>query len=230
MTLEIRKLCAGYGGERVLENINLTIADGEFVSVLGKSGCGKSTLLGALAGTVPYEGAVLCDGFPLCGPSETLIYMPQDDLLFPWLTVLENALLYPAVHGKKRENRERAMRLLREFGLSGYERRYPSKLSGGQRQRVAFARTALSPAAFMLLDEPFAALDPVTRSELRVWLQKQRSRLGKSAIFVTHDIDEAIEITDRVLVLRGRPAALDGEFRTDDPKARVRIFEYLHEK
>ncbi|MDR3210010.1 MAG: ATP-binding cassette domain-containing protein [Oscillospiraceae bacterium] len=232
MRLEVSDLSAGYGESEILRGVSFTVADGEFVAVLGASGCGKSTLLGALMGSVAHTGRVLADGEEIRGATAKYAYMPQDDLLLPWRTVLANTLLYRAVQprlqrAERRSETKRASELLRAFGLAGLERRYPRTLSGGQRQRAAFARTAMCPAELLLLDEPFAALDPVTRGELRAWLKAARERLGRSALFVTHDLDEALYLCDRVLVLRGSPARIAGEFFPAQPDARERIFQCL---
>ena len=137
--------------------------------------------------------------------------MPQDDLLLPWMTVLENVCLYGKIHGDFKALSARALERMEFFGLSGYENRYPHELSGGMRQRAAFLRTALSPAEILLLDEPFASLDVITREEMQDWLLEIRAELNRTVLLVTHDIDEAIYLSDRLLVLGGRPAEIRKE-------------------
>jgi ABC-type nitrate/sulfonate/bicarbonate transport system ATPase subunit len=199
--------------EPIFEQLNLSVKPGEFLSILGPSGCGKSTLLNILSGLVPdSEGQIIVDGQQIRGISSHFAYMPQDDLLMPYRTILDNVCLYGALHGKNKAYRERALRSMEIFGLKGYEHEYPPALSGGMRQRAAFLRTALCPANIMLLDEPFGALDVITRRHMQNWLLSVRSQLNRTTILVTHDIDEALRLSDRILVLKGKPATFQGTF------------------
>ena len=212
MKLEIDKLAVSFDGRTILGGLSFDVADGEFVSLLGPSGCGKSTILNVLAGIVtPEGGAVRVDGATISGTSEHFAYMPQEDLLLPWKSILDNVCLYGAIHGTKKEAAERARALFPVCGLAGYEDAYPDALSGGMRQRAAFLRTAMCQADILLLDEPFGALDVITRGDMQDWLQNMRSQLGKTTLLVTHDIDEAIYLSDRILVLNGRPASIREE-------------------
>lgn len=212
MKLEIDKLAVSFDGRTILGGLSFDVADGEFVSLLGPSGCGKSTILNVLAGIVtPEGGTVRVDGATISGTSEHFAYMPQEDLLLPWKSILDNVCLYGAIHGTKKEAAERARALFPAFGLAGYEDAYPDALSGGMRQRAAFLRTAMCQADILLLDEPFGALDVITRGDMQDWLQNMRSQLGKTTLLVTHDIDEAIYLSDRILVLNGRPASIREE-------------------
>lgn len=212
MKLEIDKLAVSFDGRTILGGLSFDVADGEFVSLLGPSGCGKSTILNVLAGIVtPEGGTVRIDGATISGTSEHFAYMPQEDLLLPWKSILDNVCLYGAIHGTKKEAAERARALFPAFGLAGYEDAYPDALSGGMRQRAAFLRTAMCQADILLLDEPFGALDVITRGDMQDWLQNMRSQLGKTTLLVTHDIDEAIYLSDRILVLNGRPASIREE-------------------
>lgn len=212
MKLEIDKLAVSFDGRTILGGLSFDVADGEFVSLLGPSGCGKSTILNVLAGIVtPEGGTVRVDGATISGTSEHFAYMPQEDLLLPWKSILDNVCLYGAIHGTKKEAVERARALFPVFGLAGYEDAYPDALSGGMRQRAAFLRTAMCQADILLLDEPFGALDVITRGDMQDWLQNMRSQLGKTTLLVTHDIDEAIYLSDRILVLNGRPASIREE-------------------
>ncbi|MBQ5999974.1 MAG: ABC transporter ATP-binding protein [Clostridia bacterium] len=212
MKLETRGLCFCYEGKQVLEKIDFSVKEGEFVSLLGPSGCGKSTLLNILAGILPVQkGEILVDGQPVKGLSSHFAYMPQQDLLLPWKTILSNVCLYGRLHRSEEQARELALSSMEVFGLKGYENRYPRELSGGMRQRAAFLRTALCEADILLLDEPFGALDVITRGEMQDWLLSMRARLGRTTLLVTHDIEEAIYLSDRILVLGGSPAEIRKE-------------------
>lgn len=210
--LRVQNLDCSYQGEMVLKDLNLAVKEGEFVSILGPSGCGKSTLLNILAGMLlPDRGQVSVDGQQIEGLSSHFSYMPQQDLLLPWATIMDNVCLYGKIHHKKEEAKENARKNMEKFGLAGYEDRYPQELSGGMRQRAAFLRTALCRADIMLLDEPFGALDVITRGDMQDWLLGMRGELGRTTVLVTHDIDEAIYLSDRILLLSGRPAAFQQE-------------------
>ena len=202
MKLEVKKLNFSYGDQSVIKDLSFEIKDGEFVSILGPSGCGKSTLLNVLAGILkPERGQVLIDGKEMSGISSQFAYMPQNDLLFPWKTILDNVCLYGEIHHRKKEVREEARAQMIRFGLQGCEDKYPSELSGGMRQRAAFLRTALCDAGIYLLDEPFGALDVITRSDMQDWLAQLCNNLKKTILLVTHDTDEAIYLSDRILIL-----------------------------
>ncbi|MDO4280528.1 MAG: ABC transporter ATP-binding protein [Peptococcaceae bacterium] len=226
MKLSIDALSASYDGQPILENLSFAVGEGEFVSILGPSGCGKSTILNILAGVVkPDGGSVSVDGATISGPTAHFAYMPQEDLLLPWKTILDNVCLYGAVHGQKQAAAKEALALFPVFGLAGYENAYPDALSGGMRQRAAFLRTAMCQADILLLDEPFGALDVITRSDMQDWLQEMRSQLGKTTLLVTHDVDEAIYLSDRILILNGRPASIRKEITITEP-ARSRDWLY----
>jgi ABC-type nitrate/sulfonate/bicarbonate transport system ATPase subunit len=192
----------------VLDHISLHVAAGEFVSIVGPSGSGKSTLLSLIAGLDdPTEGSIALEGNPNAPRLGNIGYMPQSDLLLPWRNALDNALAGIQVQGvPKREARLRARDLFAQFGLANFERSYPHELSGGMRQRVAFARTVLAARNLMLLDEPFGALDALTRLSMQRWLLNIWGQLGKAAILVTHDPEEALLLADRVYVFSARPA------------------------
>ena len=208
MKLEVRGLSFAYGPKKVLDDLSFSVQAGEFVSILGPSGCGKSTVLNLLAGLLrPAAGEVLVDGQRVEGAGNgRFAYMPQNDLLFPWKTILQNVCLYGKIHGAEAAAREEALKHMAAFGLAGYEDAYPGDLSGGMRQRAAFLRTALCSAEILLLDEPFGALDVISRGDMQDWLLSMRADLGRTALLVTHDIDEALYLSDRILVLRGSPA------------------------
>lgn len=192
----------------VLESIDLFAMDGEFVSLIGPSGCGKSTLFNVIAGLqIPVSGSIRIDGHSIDRLLGQVALMPQKDLLMPWRTVLDNTILGLEVQGvPRREAREKALALFDLFGLKGFEQAFPSTLSGGMRQRAAFLRTVLTDRDILLLDEPFGALDALTRSSMQEWLLKLWGSLRKTILFITHDVDEAVLLSDRVYVLTARPA------------------------
>jgi NitT/TauT family transport system ATP-binding protein len=207
--LRIENLSFSYEDRPILDRLCLDVKDGEFVSLLGPSGCGKSTVLKLLTGILtPRSGTILVDGQAINGVSERFAYMPQNDLLFPWKTILDNVCLYGQIHGSLREIRSKALTWFPLFGLEGYEHAYPSSLSGGMRQRAAFLRTALCRADILLLDEPFGALDVITRGEMQDWLLRMREQMKKTVLLVTHDMDEAIYLSDRILILNPPPDGL----------------------
>jgi putative hydroxymethylpyrimidine transport system ATP-binding protein len=209
-----------FGALPVLDGVSFEVARGEFVSVVGPSGCGKSTIFGVLAGLVaPAHGRVLVDGEP--AGRRTFAYMPQQDLLFPWRTVLDNAALALEVAGTpRRRARARAGELFAPFGLAGFERARPDELSGGMRQRAALLRTVVQDREVLLLDEPFGALDSLTRTAMQEWLDEVRARYGWTVLLITHDVREAVRLSDRVLVLDPRPTRVRAEVRVDLPRPR----------
>ncbi len=221
---------SGHGRLVALERIGIEIGCGEFVTVVGPSGCGKSTLFNILAGLAePDTGAkILYNGEPRMAPEllGKVAFMPQRDLLLPWRRVVDNAILPLQVEGIPRaEALKRAQPLFVEFGLSGFERHYPQQLSGGMRQRVALMRTFLFERDLTLLDEPFGALDALTRSLMQRWLLDIWQRHQRTILFITHDVDEAIFLGDRVLVMTARPGRI--KLVLDVPLARPRPPEML---
>jgi ABC-type nitrate/sulfonate/bicarbonate transport system ATPase subunit len=194
----------------VVQDISFRAAPGEFVAVIGPSGCGKSTLFNIIAGLEqPSAGEVMVDGAVATGHTSHFAYMPQKDLLFPWRTILENTALGLEVQGVPRKRaRERAAELFPRFGLAGFENAHPFELSGGMRQRAALLRTVVQGREVMLLDEPFGALDSLTRTEMQTWLQDVWTQDSWSAVMITHDIREAVFLADRVVVLSARPASI----------------------
>lgn len=239
MELKIENLSCSFRGDLVLEELNLSVKDREFVTILGPSGCGKSTLLNIIAGVLkPDGGRVLIEDVEVKELSTNFAYMPQQDLLMPWKTILDNVILYGAIHKDKKRAKQKALNSFERFGLKGYENRYPRELSGGMRQRAAFLRTALCGADIMLLDEPFGALDVITKGQMQDWLKDLRQELNRTTILVTHDIDEAIYLSDRILILTGKPANFKKEFYIldkhrnrewlfDQRELRNEIYDYL---
>ncbi|WIG61162.1 MAG: hypothetical protein OJF49_003910 [Ktedonobacterales bacterium] len=226
--LDVRGVTMRYrtpeGALTALADISLTVARGEFVALVGPSGCGKSTLLAILAGLEqPSEGTVALAGDPQARRLGRAGYMPQRDLLLPWRTALGNAIAGLEVKGVARgEAQQRARALFADFGLAGFERSYPPLLSGGMRQRVAFARTVLAGDDLLLLDEPFGALDALTRASLQRWLLDIWGRLSKTCLLVTHDVDEALLLADRVYLLSARPGHVRLERRVPLERPRTR--------
>lgn len=226
MKLKVNGLTFSYENRKILDNLEFSVKEGEFVSLLGPSGSGKSTILKLLTGVlVPEGGQITVDGRDIGGVTELFAYMPQNDLLFPWKTILENVCLYGYVHGSLEAVRREAKENFPLFGLSGYEDRYPSELSGGMRQRAAFLRTALCRADILLLDEPFGALDVITRGEMQDWLITMRRKLNRTVVLVTHDMDEAIYLSDRILILNESPGRIVGELVIEE-KERGREWLY----
>jgi ABC-type nitrate/sulfonate/bicarbonate transport system ATPase subunit len=206
----------------VINGVSLAANEGEFLSIIGPSGCGKSTLFNILAGLeLPDEGDVLVDGAKATGTTEHMAYMPQKDLLFPWRRIIDNTTLGLEVGGMRRkEARAKAAPLFDVFGLSGFERSYPFQLSGGMRQRAALLRTVVQGRDILLLDEPFGALDSLTRTEMQAWLEGVWEKYHWTVVLVTHDIREAIFLSDRVVVLSARPATVRLEVEVDLPRPR----------
>jgi len=204
-----------------LHDVSLVAEEGQFVSLIGPSGCGKSTLLNIISGLMqPDAGRVL-----LYGREEVRLgkvgYMPQKDLLLPWRTLLENLMLGPEIRGSDlAEARREALELMRRFGLQGFEESLPASLSGGMRQRAALLRTLMCHQDLLLLDEPLGALDALTRREMRQWLLDVWQSFRKTMIFVTHDIEEAIYLSDRVYVMSPRPGTIGLDLQIDLPRPR----------
>jgi NitT/TauT family transport system ATP-binding protein len=217
--VELRDVSLRYfapaGETQALDRINLRLDAGEFVSLIGQSGCGKSTLLSLVAGILkPSSGQVCVDGVPVTGPTPRVGYMLQQDYLFEWRTILDNAVLGAQIQGRDLKlARERAIHLLHKCGMGAFLHHYPRQLSGGMRQRVALARTLVTEPDVVLLDEPFSALDSQTRLAIADEVVEVLRTEGKSVLLVTHDIGEAIAMTDRVVVLSRRPGRVKSEHR-----------------
>src|SRR5580692_7955293 len=204
----------------VLDNISLDVHEGEFICLLGPSGCGKSTMLNTMAGFLaPSSGTVTIDGEPVTGPDPRRIFVFQERGVFPWLTVEGNIGF--GIAGLPREDRgQRIAHYIQMVGLGGFEKSYPSELSGGMKHRLEVARALAVNPDMLLLDEPFGALDSITRLTMRKELLRIWEAERKTIIFVTHDIDEAVQLADRVVVMSARPAAIQQIVKIDIPHPR----------
>lgn len=243
----VSKAFSGRAGTvHALQSVSFQVADGEFYSIVGPSGCGKSTLLNVIAGLeaedtghilvgeglVPSRSDPVTAGGHRVRPYQnqstradsrlgTIAYMPQKDLLLPWRSVLDNAALGLELTGVSRSAaRDRARNLLDRFGLDGFADSYPAELSGGMRQRAAFLRTVLTDRSLMLLDEPFGALDALTRRSMQEWLLGVWSEMQRTVVLITHDVDEAIFLSDRVAVMSPRPGRIVAEHTVELPRPR----------
>ncbi|MCF8144493.1 MAG: ABC transporter ATP-binding protein [Deltaproteobacteria bacterium] len=230
MALELIGLTKFFGGRdsdtplHVLKDIHCRVEEGTFVSVVGPSGCGKTTLLRIIAGLErPSSGRVLIDGREIAYETDRIGLVFQEYALFPWLTTLQNIQLGLEIMGiPKGERHAAAMDYIHRFGLSGFEARYPRELSGGMRQRVAIARTLITDPKVTLMDEPFGSLDSQTRNDLQAFLLDLWETQKVTIVFVTHNVDEAVFMSDHILVLSGRPAQIVGRFQVDCERPRDR--------
>lgn len=213
VVLEGKGLSKSFDGEKIIENVSLRVERGEIVSLLGVSGVGKTTLFNILSGLeMPESGEVYLEGECVTGTAGKVGYMQQSDLLLPFKTVLQNVCVPLLLKGvDKKTARSEATAILTEFGLGECMDMYPMKLSGGMRQRAALARTFLTHCSVFLLDEPFSALDALTRSEMQHWFRSVIKDKGASGVFITHDIDEAIILSDRIYILSGDVGSIKHE-------------------
>lgn len=222
---------AGQDATHAIERIAFAVDKGRFLSILGPSGCGKSTLFNIMAGLLsPSEGNVLLDGTSIVGKPGHMGYMLQRDLLLPWRTIGDNVILAQTLQGvSKKQARIKAQPLLEKCGLSGDRGKYPDQLSGGMRQRAALIRTLLTEKDVLLLDEPFGALDAITRSNLQQMLMALWEENQKTILFVTHDIEEALLLSDEVLVLSRRPGHVLEQLVVDLPRPRKQEMMFTSE-
>lgn len=226
MKLETRQIAKTYGEKKIIEDISLHLEEGEIVGLLGASGAGKTTLFHVISGLVkPDSGSVWLDGQEITGKPGKISYMLQKDLMMPYKTILENVSLPLRIQGtKKQEAVAMAQKHFSEFGLEGTENKYPSQLSGGMRQRAALLRTYLASQGVALLDEPFSALDAITKSKMHQWYLEIMEQISLSTVFITHDIDEAILLSDRIYLMTGNPGKLTREIHIEEPKPRREAF------
>lgn len=224
--LKVNDVSKSFEDGQVLENITLELHEGEIVSLLGVSGGGKTTLFNIIAGlSMPDTGSVVLDGENVTGKPGNVSYMLQKDLLLPYRTIEDNVALPLIVRGmSKKQAREKASSHFEEFGLVGTEKKYPAQLSGGMRQRAALLRTYLFSEKVALLDEPFSALDMLTKGTVHEWYLDVMEKIKLSTLFITHDIDEAILLSDRIYLLTGKPGTITKEIVIKETKPRKKEF------
>ena len=229
--LKVSHISKAFDDQEILKDVTLELRDNELVSLLGVSGGGKTTLFNVISGLLkPEEGQVFLDGKDITGQPGNVSYMLQKDLLLPYRTIEDNVALPLIIKGeKKKEARKKACSYFLEFGLEGTEKKYPSQLSGGMRQRAALLRTYMFSDKIALLDEPFSALDTLTKSAMHKWYLKVMGQIHLSTIFITHDIDEAILLSDRIYLLTGQPGSITAEIKIREPKPRREDFNLTPE-
>lgn len=224
--IELRHVSKTFSGiDRVvpaLEDVSFEVMPGEFVTIIGASGGGKSTLFNLCVGLLePDDGEILIDGERPENRAGMVGYMPQRDLLLPWRNVLDNVRIPLEIQGiSRRESRQKALEMLPHFGLNNFENEYPSALSGGMHQRAALLRTWLTGRSTLLLDEPFGAMDALTRKELQNWLLRVWEEFGRTVLFITHDVEEAVYLANRVIVFSARPGRIKRELKINLPRPR----------
>lgn len=220
--LRAENITKSFDGTEIIKDITVDLKEGEVVSLLGVSGGGKTTLFNVLSGlSEPDEGRVFLDGEDITGKPGKVSYMLQKDLLLPYYTTIHNVALPLIIKGmKKKQAQEKANELFSFFGLEGTQKKYPHQLSGGMKQRAAFLRTYLSGRGVALLDEPFSALDTITKNTVHEWYLNIMEEIKLSTLFITHDIDEAILLSDRIYILSGKPGRITDEIKIDLPKPR----------
>ena len=222
MKLKTINITKTFQETKVLDNVSLDLKEREFVSIVGPSGCGKSTIFNIISGLVkPDSGDIYINEENYTGKTARVSYLPQKDLLFPWKKIIDNVSIPLILRGEgSKTARVKAATYFDLFGLKGFENKYPFQLSGGMKQRAALLRTYLFSKDIMLLDEPFGGLDALTKSKMYLWLKKVTEELEASVLFITHDIDEAIYLSDRIYVLSNRPARIVKEVTISLPKIR----------
>lgn len=229
--LSVKDVSKSFDDEKIINKISIELHQGEIVSLLGVSGGGKTTLFNVIAGlSIPDEGSVWLDGEDVTGKPGNVSYMLQKDLLLPYRTVVDNVALPLIIRGmKKKEARKKAASYFEEFGLEGTEKKYPAQLSGGMKQRAALLRTYLFSEKVALLDEPFSALDMLTKKAVHEWYLDVMEKIHLSTLFITHDIDEAILLSDRIYLLTGKPGEITKEIVIKEPKPRAKDFNLTEE-
>ena len=233
--LTVTNINKKFGNRLVLKNVNLSLCKGEFVSLVGVSGSGKSTLLNIIAGLEsPDVGQVMINGTDFTRVTGKVSYMFQKDLLFPYYTILDNVILPLVIQGaEKAEAKQKALPLFAQFGLEGTQAQYPAQLSGGMRQRAAFLRTYLNSKEVMLLDEPFSALDMITKNHMHEWYLQTVRKLGLTTLLITHDIEEAILLSDRILIMNNADDCAEtniiAEIKVESERPRTMDFCYTEQ-
>lgn len=229
--LKVSNVTKSFDGKKIIENISIEIHEKELVSLLGVSGGGKTTLFNVISGLIPPDsGSVLLDGEDITSKPGNVSYMLQKDLLLPYRTVEDNVALPLLIRGEKKKTaREKVQPYFAEFGLEGTQKKYPAQLSGGMRQRAALLRTYMFSDRLALLDEPFSALDTLTKSAMHRWYLNVMEQIHLSTVFITHDIDEAILLSDRIYILGGKPGRIVDEICIAETKPRREDFNLTDE-
>jgi len=224
--LEVNGVSKSFEDEKIITDVSLKLNEGEIVALLGMSGSGKTTLFNAVAGlTTPDSGEIMLNGESIVGVPGKVSYMLQQDLLLPYKNILDNVALPLVIRGeKKNDARKKAAELFSQFGLEGTEHKYPFQISGGMKQRAALLRTYLFSEKVALLDEPFSALDMLTKASVHEWYLDIMDKIRLSTLYITHDIDEAILLSDRIYLLTGKPASITKEIVIDEKKPRNKDF------
>ena len=229
---EVMKTFPAPGGRlSVLRGVSFSLPEGSFTSIVGPSGCGKTTTMKILAGIMPLDSGEIRLGDEAMNTRGRVAYMPQSDTLLPWRNALDNALLPSQIEHRPRAAAIKEARdLFSRFGLSGFERLFPAEMSGGMKQRLALMRTFLSHRDILLLDEPLGALDALTRAHLQDWLLSVWHEMRKTILLVTHDVEEALLLSDRIILFSARPAHVQADFPVDEPRPRARSDRSLMEQ
>lgn len=225
--LQVKDVSKSFDGENIIKDISVELTEGEIVALLGISGSGKTTLFNIIAGlSTPDKGEIILENETVTGKPGNISYMLQKDLLLPYRTIIDNVALPLIIKGmSKKEAREKAGALFSQFGLEGNEKKYPFQLSGGMKQRAALLRTYLFSNKVALLDEPFSALDMLTKSAVHRWYLDIMEEIKLSTLFITHDIDEAILLSDRIYILTGKPGTITKEIVISKEKRRSKDFQ-----
>lgn len=229
--LETKNITMAFGEETIIRDISISVDQGELVSLLGVSGSGKTTLFNCISGIyTPVEGSVILDGEDITGTTGHISYMLQKDLLLPYKTIEDNVALPLLIRGATlKDAREQASAHFEEFGLEGTQKKYPKQLSGGMRQRAALLRTYLFSDNVALLDEPFSALDTITKGKIHKWYLDVMEKINLTTVFITHDINEAILLSDRIYIMAGKPGEIQSEIRIKTPRSQRQDYDLTDE-
>ena len=229
--LETENITMKFGSETIIRDVSIAVDQGELVSLLGVSGSGKTTLFNCISGIyTPVSGRVILDGEDITGTTGHISYMLQKDLLLPYKTIEDNVALPLFIRGvPKQEARQQASAHFEEFGLEGTQKKYPKQLSGGMRQRAALLRTYLFSDDVALLDEPFSALDTITKGKIHKWYLDVMEKINLTTVFITHDINEAVLLSDRIYIMTGKPGEVRSEMKIETPRSQRQDYDLTDE-